>query len=413
MGQSPNVVALQHYARAHPRADELGPSLELVGRLFDTIAEDEAIAPVARAELARLRIPTLRASRIASDFLVNRSHPARRLLDAIAAAAAGLDENTPADDASAGAIARAVHDLLIDFDADLAPFDAAAARLAEFLAERTRVEDAAARRIAQAIEVRERERSSQRAGADEVARHLHARLWVPSEVRAMLHGPWTRALAAAHSQGGEESAAWRSQVRTMDDLLWSVEPKASPEGRRRLASMLPGLIEALAQGLRAAGTPDEERDAFLSMLVDCHARAMKMGMRGLATVPDPAPEPLEAVAFNRESFDVDEQRVEEVRLAGAADGAARAAAEAAPRLHPGSWIELDRGTRTTARKRLAWTSPVTGLLLFVGVSPKSMAVAITPTAFVELQRRGEARAIDPVPLVDRTLTVLLAGLAPT
>jgi hypothetical protein len=49
----------------------------------------------------------------------------------------------------------------------------------------------------------------------------------------MLHGAWARALAAAHRDGGEGSAAWQALVRTMDDLLWSVEPKASPEGRCR------------------------------------------------------------------------------------------------------------------------------------------------------------------------------------
>jgi hypothetical protein len=135
-------------------------------------------------------------------------------------------------------------------------------------------------------------------------------------------------------------------------------------------------------------------------------------MRGIAAVPD-TPTEAEAVAFRRETFVVGEQRVEEVRLGGTAEGAARAAAEAAPRLHPGSWIELERGARAAARKRLAWVSPVTGLFLFVGVSPGSMAIAITPAALAELQRRGEARAIDPAPLVDRMLTALLAGLAPT
>jgi hypothetical protein len=413
MGQTPNVVALQDHLRARSRADEPGgASLDLVARLFDVIAADEGITPVARAELARLRLPTLRAARIANDFLVNRSHPARRLLDAIAAAAAGLDENTRADDATASAITRAVHDVLTEFDSDLAPFDAIAARLGAFLDERTRAEDAAARRIAQKIAVREREQASMRAGDEAVARRLHARLWVPPEVRAMLHGPWVRALAAAHRDGGEESSAWQALVRTMEDLLWSVEPKASPEGRRRLAAMLPGLIEALARGLRNAGMGNEARDAFLSALVDCHAHAMKVGMRGIAAVPDAPGEPAEAISFARETFAVGDQRVEEVRLGGTSEGAARAAAEAAPRLHPGSWIELERGARNAARKRLAWVSPVTGLFLFVGVSPGSMAVAISPAALAELQRRGEARAIDLTPLVDRILTVLLARFAP-
>ena len=62
MGQTPNVVALQDHVRARTRGgDGASASLDLVARLFDSIVPDEGIAPVARAELARLRIPTLRA----------------------------------------------------------------------------------------------------------------------------------------------------------------------------------------------------------------------------------------------------------------------------------------------------------------------------------------------------------------
>jgi hypothetical protein len=68
----------------------------------------------------------------------------------------------------------------------------------------------------------------------------------------------------------------------MDDLLWSVEPEASPR-RRRLGDAA-ALIEP--SGTRIAGWR-EERDQVLT-LVDCHADA-KDGMHGGR--PDAADQP--------------------------------------------------------------------------------------------------------------------------
>jgi hypothetical protein len=87
MNPKTNVVSLQDHARPR-RADEL----DLLGRLFERIAADTAIPPAVRAELSRLRIPTLRAAQLEHDFIANRMHPARHLIDAVAAAAGGLDE---------------------------------------------------------------------------------------------------------------------------------------------------------------------------------------------------------------------------------------------------------------------------------------------------------------------------------
>lgn len=409
-----NVVSLQDHALAKARADAPGAGeLDLVGRLFDGIGADATIPPAVRAELARLRIPTLRAAQLEPGFAANRLHPARHLLDAIAAAAVGLDDAVKPDDATVAAIRGAVHDLLTGFEDDLAPFDAMSARIAAFTRERALGQEAAVRRIVQEIEARERDGAARRIAEEEVGRRLRSRLWVPAAVRAMLQGPWVAALADACRSGGQGSPAWRSLVNTMDDLLWSVEPKASAEGRRRLAAIVPALVHALGEGLARAGTPDAQRDAFLGQLVDLHAHAVKTGLRGIAAVADAiAFDPTATPALARATFTLGEQRVEEIRLADADESAAQAAAAGLnPRVRLDAWIELDRGARAPARKRLAWMSSVTGACLLVGLAPGAMAVSIMPGALAELLRRGEARIVEDAPLVERTLAALLAQLS--
>jgi hypothetical protein len=82
------------------------------------------------------------------------------------------------------------------------------------------------------------------------------------------------------------------------------------------------------------------------------------------------------------------------------------------RLRIGAWVELARGARAAARKRLAWASPISGALLFVGLAPGSIGVAIQPQALAEKLRRGEARLLDGAPLVERTLLALAVRPAP-
>jgi hypothetical protein len=267
--------------------------------------------------------------------------------------------------------------------------------------------------MVQAIVQRETSDLPRRAALEEVERRLRARLRVPQPVREMLRGPWTQVLAAEYRLSGEGSQGWHARVRAMDELLWSVEPKSSPEGRKRLATVLPDLVEAIADGLELAGVALEERSAFLSELVDCHAQAMKAGLRGLALVPAAAVEPAaQSRAFAAATFDAGARRVEEIRLLNAGDAPADAHDDVVARLRIGAWVELARGGRAAARKRLAWASPITGALLLVGLSPASIGVAISPEALAEKLRRGEARLVDATPLVDRSMLAIASRPEP-
>lgn len=411
MPGNPNVIPLQAHPRARAR-DESAAALDVVSHLFEQVGGDASLPSAVRAEIARLRIVTLRAVQLAPGFLVQRMHPARRLLDAIGAAALGLDESVRPEDATVHAIGTAVRVVLGDFDSDPTPFDNAAAALEEFLAQRTREEDEAARPMIQAIVQRETSDLPRRAAQEEVERRLGARLWVPPQVRAMLRGPWVAVLASEYRQHGEGSSAWHARVRTMDELLWSVEPKASAEGRRRLAAVLPELVEAISEGLERAQLPAVERDAFLSSLVDSHAQAMKAGQRGLMLVPEPAAEGPQPTTFAAETFGAGARRVEEIRLAAAPTEAPDSHDEAVARLRTGAWIEIQRGGRTAVSKRLVWSSPITGALLFTGLAPGSIGVSILPSALAEKLRGGDARILDTSPLVERLLLALAARPAP-
>jgi hypothetical protein len=400
--------------RAAPQSASLGTvdamTIDIVAMLFDFIFEDRHIPPSVKALLGRLQIPLLKVALLDKGFFSTRSHPARRLLDE---SAIGVDEANAADSAVLHLIETVVERVLTDFDTDLALFESLVLQVEAFIDERGVAETSVVERSARLIEERERVEIARLIAEDEVARRLEARPWVPLPVRTMLGATWADALARVQAVEGEGSPAWQALLATMEDLLWSVEPKVSADERKRLVTMLPGMLKSLTGGFARAGMPDEDRDAFLGALVDCHAGAVKSGLRGLAALPQvPPPEVAEDPQIARERIPAGDIQVEEIRLR-------------TPRGKPavrnvftrtGIWTNLQRGTwvefagAPAMRARLTWISPNKGVYLFTNPLSTAAAVSISPEALAEQMRLGDARMLDDAPLTDRAVDSMLANL---
>jgi uncharacterized protein DUF1631 len=389
-------------------------TIDIVAMLFDYVFEDEHIPAVVKAQLGRLQIPTLKVALLDKSFFSAKSHPARRLIDLLAEVSIGLDETAEGAKATLAMIDGVVADILHGFDTDIALFEAMAARVEAFIEEASGAESEIVERSARLIEAREREEIARLVGEEEVTRRLQPRVWVPAPVRKMMLETWTRAFAAVQLAEGEGSPAWQGLAQTMDDLLWSVEPKASADDRKRLVAMLPGLIRQLQHGMRRGEMPDADRDAFLGELVDCHATAVKSGLRGMAAVPEvPVAQVVAAPVIEREILPAGDIQVEEIRLRSPRGAAVRNVFTRTgiwTNLQRGTWVEFARETGARLRSRLTWISPNKGVYLFTNPASGAIAVSISPEALAEQMRLGEARVIDDAPLVDRAVGSMLENL---
>jgi len=206
---------------------------------------------------------------------------------------------------------------------------------------------------------------------------------------------------------------WQGLLTTADELLWSVEPKHAPDDRKRLVTMLPGMLKRIQLGMERAELPEADRVVFLGHLVDCHAAAMKAGMRGLAAVPmAPPPAPGPAVPeLERSTVPVGDVSVKEIRLRAPRDPVRNVFTRTGiwTHLQRGTWVEFtSEGAKT--RARLTWISPNKGVYLFTNPFSASSAVSVSPEALAEQMRRGEARVIDDSPLTERAVGSMLASL---
>jgi len=405
--------------KSSPLAASLGTldamTIDVVGMLFDYIFEDRHIPASVKAHLGRLQLPTLKVALVDKAFFSSPSHPARRLLDLLAECAIGLDESHAEDSDVLRLVEGVVATVLTEFESDLALFATQVARVEAFIAERRDVEASLVERSTRLLEERERREAAMGQARCEAERRIEGRAWVPAAVREMLTGPWVVALAEALLEQGVAGEPWQELVKAMDELVWSVEPKSAPEDRKRLVSTLPGMLARIAKGMERAGMTREARDAFFGTLVDCHAYAVKAGLRGVAALPQPrAPEETRNGGLARERIPAGDLQIEEIRLRPA-QGAARNVFTRTGiwvNLQRGTWVEFVRPDGSRVRARLTWISPNKGVYLFTNPLSHLEAISVSPEALAEQMRLGEARLLDDGPLVDRAVGSMMASLRP-
>jgi len=405
--------------KSSPLAASLGSldamTIDVVGMLFDYIFEDRHIPASVKAHLGRLQLPTLKVALIDKAFFSSSSHPARRLLDLLAECAIGLDESHAADSDVLRLVESVVATVLSEFESDLTLFATQAARVEAFIDERHEAEAALVERSARLLEERERREAAMTQSRTEVERRIDGRPWLPAPVRSMLTGPWVAAMADALLEQGVAGAPWQELASAMDELLWSVEPKAAPEDRRRLVSTLPAMLSRLSSGMERGGMESAERDAFFGALVDSHAYAVKAGLRGVAALPQaPVPEEIQGGGLARERVPAGELQLEEIRLRPMPGTARNVFTRTGiwVNLQRGTWVEFVQPQGPRVRARLTWISPNKGVYLFTNPLSHGEAISISPEALAEQMRLAEARLLDDGPLVDRAVGSMMASLRP-
>lgn len=421
---SPTVNVIRDLKTA-PQGAALAPAdsltIDIVAMLFDFVFEDRQIPVEVKAAIGRLQIPMVKVALLDRGFFSARAHPARKLLNRLAEASIGLDPAQPRGRETLSRIEKAVGRVLDEFDTDVTLFATLAAEFDVFLADEAQAEEALVQRASRLVESRERDEIARLSAETQVDARLAACAQVAEPVRVMLEDAWARALARVGVTDGEGSPAWNRLLGAVDELLWSLEPKSTPEDRRRLVNGLPSLLATLHHGLELAEVEAETREAFFGALVDCHADAVKAGLKGLAA-PRPKGKPQDAVEAGAPAAPTLERarvrtggvEVEEIRL--------RAPRGAPPvrnvftrtgiwtNVQRFSWVEFAQGEeKKPVRARLTWISPAKGVYLFTNPQGDA-AVSITPEALAEQMRRGEARLIDDAPLVDRAVDSMLASL---
>jgi len=250
-----------------------GVTLDIVAMLFDQIFGDERVPPALKALIGRMQIPVVKVAVLDKKFFSKKSHPARRMLDALGEYALGLDEKFDQSSPVYRKIEEIVQRLLEGFEDDIEIFETLHDELTAVIQEENARAELAAAEAARKIAYKERLEVGKAVAELEVRKRAETTR-IPRLVLKFLVEHWVKLLLLAHARHGKDSDAWKSALQTMDLLIWSVTHKKSVEERRRLATMLPGLLKRLHAGLRALGTEESARTQFLSRLMRLHTKVI-------------------------------------------------------------------------------------------------------------------------------------------
>jgi hypothetical protein len=248
--------------------------INLVSMLFDFILDDDDLPTAMKALIGRLQIPLLKVAILDKSFFNAETHPARRLLNALAKAGIGWSNSGQGDDVLYAKIEEVVFRILNEFIDDLGLFEELLEEFTAFHEQQQKREDAVDKRTRETEEGRARAELARAMVQQTLNRRLTGRQ-LPLVVVRLLQDAWRNVLYINCLKDGTESEAWKQSVKVVDALIWSVLPQPANEWKQRLADVAPKLVNSIKKGLAAVSYDVLKTETLLRELSQVHLGMMR------------------------------------------------------------------------------------------------------------------------------------------
>lgn len=389
-------------------------TIDLVGMLFEFILEDRNLPPQMQVMLARLQIPYLKAAILDRKLFAHRQHPARRLLDGLAEAAKSWSEESDRDGRLHDTIKAIVERLLQEFDDDMTIFDRLSAELQQFQESNRRRAELAEQRVAESTRGREKLEQARRRAAREILNRIGDHT-LPPLIHGVLSRAWANYLVLTILRKGEESNDLREALRFVDAFIASTKPVRTPEAKRDLRQLLPGIERALRKGLANVAFQEADIEKLLAQLHTYYRQQLGDGAvmpeqpsHATAPAPLPIPESIQPIAESVAELEDDPASVEPAEDAIAPE--VREQLERVKLLKPGTWLEFSGQEGHFERAKLSWISPMSGRYLFV--NRRGLKVGdYSPYELATVMAEGLARILASSALFDRAMDAIVDRLS--
>jgi hypothetical protein len=365
------------------RADE--DAMDLVFLLFEQVLAAPDIPDPIKTVISRLQIPYVKAAIIDPRFFDDCHHAARRLLNRIAEASLGWNEDGEhGQDDLYERIVSVVERVVTEFHADPGLFERLDAEFAGHLADQQRQARLAELRTVRSIGARSERHAARRKVMRLIDERLQARGEIPVVIAAIIYDGWAEVMLDAYTREGENSHAWRHSLRVLDRLIWSIQPKRDPVERRELLRRIPELLRDLRTALSGVVSDPQMVGRWLKELQVVHIAVLRGSVGEARSVVAGAP---------RAQTPADDAMID---------------VDALP---VGSWLAIMRDDDQWFRAKLAWRSDDGEEMLFVdrlGRKVFEMARYELETLFE--QELAEVIGDGNIPLVDRAMEAVRQSL---
>jgi hypothetical protein len=407
-------------------------TIEIVGMMFDHMLRDQQVPAEIKALLSRLQFPVLKAALMDAAFFASSSHPARRLIDRIASASAGWEPYGDENERYREEVDRLVREVLIQFDRDVSVFERLLAEFDAFLGEiRPRDSDPVAR-AKRALEEAEK-REILTINTTIQVRRAFEKVELEPYLRDFLIGAWVQVLVAATVRDDATKGFSKRFREVIHEVVWSVQPKATAEERKRLVALIPAMTRILRDGLALIRMTQRDQDEFFQQLMGSHAMSVKptdqatyirhslqsselrvkiegiqlTGAFPMTTVPGGIKVPTDVLMRAAAEHKVDLSVPDPLTDVGELDRSAEAKIDQDIASWPrGTWFEIWDGKQFT-KARLRWISPLRTLFMFSsGIENK--AHVMSPELIKTYLRRSYIRPLISEPLMRRAVDAVVS-----
>ncbi|VAX10282.1 Thymidine phosphorylase [hydrothermal vent metagenome] len=249
--------------------------IDVVSMLFEFILDDKNLPATAKAEIARLQIPMLKVAVVDKEFFSTQGHPARVLLNTLAQAGIGLDETAQKENNPViQQIEQSVEKIITEFDAEVSIFDQVLKEFNTFMDEQHE-RDNSAEESALAVFQRKEEVALAQAWVKETLEEVLSNKQLPEQIDKIIQGPWRDVMLHTYLNQGQDSSLWKNQLRFIDVLAWSVEPKKMSMDRKKLGNIIKQLIHTLRDGLANIDYPQDKTDKLFNALEAWHLASVR------------------------------------------------------------------------------------------------------------------------------------------
>ncbi len=341
-------------------------AVDLVGMLFDVLFDEHDFEQRARNLVSRLVVPYVKVALLDRQMFMYRTHPARKLLNAVTEACEGNGGQSAQEREMLGKAEQVVDTLVGDFNEDVAIFETLESELRGFLEQHQKRIELAEKRAAEAQRGQERLEHARVQAGGEVANRVDGRK-VPAALREFLARSWSHHLSLVALREGTESTAWSAALSLADKLL-DLLPGGKAAGIS-IPTAMQGLSADLVVVLGSSGVQGEAADGVIRAIADgieAQRRGDAVAAQQAAAVLRVAPEPPPMPAQPR------------LKLVGGTDAVPDFDPDdlaALRELKVGDWISLAGEDEKLAPAKLAWISPISNRLMFVNRRGVRMLVA--------------------------------------
>ena len=397
--------------------------IELVTRLFEAMLGDAHVPAPFRPVIARMQIPALRTVLADPASIEQEEHPLWRLLNRIGEASLGQSRTEDPRLSAFLSYATAVAEEMAGATSpDAILFRRGLNRIDVFLAEQLQAQVRAAHGAVEALKVAERREILEQHLSQRLSEQMVSIRTSPV-IRRFVTGTWARVIAEDMLRHGDQSEQTLSDLKTVDDLLWSLKIPDHPQSRQRLLQLLPTLLHRVRVGMELVALPMAEQQAVLDELMGNHTEALRPGPRAKPAHAALTPEEIvqrmrdEVVSdtpLHRSFGDsvIDLSSMETVPAEHLPSrGGEQAADDAGARIEA-----LRAGNRQRvflqgrwSRTQLLWRSDRSLFFVFAGDSP-SRTHSITRRALERLSAAGLVQPIESSSLIGRAVDRLAREL---